>query len=287
MNLSVSTQRKRRKSIQDIQMILSRKLGGRVNPKVWEELIRRGAPAEVLRGLMDDDSLVIEARDIAKKKRVEVTASPSNERKQRRVVNSDATRAGLHVLLKNRAARGEWPSEEVPPEVKNEIDWDFNDTIPALSRITLTVDLFSSPAEVGALYAKYRAKHLKSFPHLLSTERVKLAVFYDHHVEVEPRERMAAWNRANPPELRYSELKRFNKEAREAVNRLLHGVDLNPAPPDGRSVLSVMLRPDANVPKVGDELRLQRGDKMHDLRVTAVVKQSNGWFRVTATRQVM
>ncbi len=93
--------------------------------------------------------------------------------------------------------------------------------ITAASRLTLEVDPTVTPREVAEHYGAARKSLLQSRSRRMSPKHLRLAIYSATHSDGTWAERMRGWNDEHPDE-RYSQPSNFQRDAANAVKRLLN-----------------------------------------------------------------
>ena len=93
--------------------------------------------------------------------------------------------------------------------------------VSATSRITLEVDPTVTPPELAEHYATARKRMMAGRSRRMSEKHLRLAIYAATHSEGTWDERMRGWNGANPDE-RYTQASNFQRDAANAVKRLLN-----------------------------------------------------------------
>ena len=111
-------------------------------------------------------------------------------------------------------------TDDVP--VVREINAEFlSANLPSSSRITLSIDLATSPKKVAAHYREVRKQVVKGRPRNLGPKHLWLAVLTSSEpVTGKAVQRMALWNKLFP-RWRYREPTNFSRDCKQALARLL------------------------------------------------------------------
>lgn len=152
---------------------------------------------------------------------------PSSEWTQYVATRAGGTLERLRVASERTSAFTGWRSADatvfiltgvVPTTSAVQAEVRYQPTMSVRSRIVLTVDPTSTPAEVAAAYRRFRGRNFGRVRRL-SAKHTALAHFAIEHAHLSALEQMTRWN-AGRRQGRYGQLKEFTRDCQQALRRL-------------------------------------------------------------------